>query len=42
VLDSGMTGGWKTEIKIDDLPAGLYYLRLGQGSKALTCKWWKE
>jgi len=42
VLDSGMTGGWKTEIKIDALPAGLYYLRLGQGSKDLTCKWWKE
>ncbi len=42
ILDSGFTNGPVSEIPIQQLKAGLYYLRIGKGKEAYTCKWIKE
>jgi hypothetical protein len=42
VLDSGFSKGPLFEISVQQLKAGLYYLRIGKGKEVYTCKWIKE
>lgn len=42
VLDSGISEAPTTIIPVQQLPAGMYYLRIGRGTSVYSCKWIKD